>query len=114
MLVSCPLLFISNLSGKQIVCTESILRLWIAFVLILGLRESFSTFQGQLSSDVSFSELAFFFRDQEFVRDIQIGANDALFLRERASLVAQLVKNLPSMQETAVQFLGQEDLLGKG
>ena len=32
----------------------------------------------------------------------------------RASLIAQLVKNLPAMQETPVQFLGQEDLLGKG
>ena len=28
-----------------------------------------------------------------------------------ASLVAQLVKNLPAMQETQVQSLGQEDLL---
>ena len=27
----------------------------------------------------------------------------------RASLIAQLVKNLPAMQETLVQFLGQED-----
>ena len=32
----------------------------------------------------------------------------------RASLVAQLVKNLPAMQETLVQFLGQEDPLEKG
>ena len=31
-----------------------------------------------------------------------------------ASLVAQLVKNLPAMQETPVQFLGQEDPLEKG
>ena len=31
-----------------------------------------------------------------------------------ASLVAQLVKNPPAMQETPVQFLGQEDLLEKG
>ena len=31
-----------------------------------------------------------------------------------ASLVAQLVKNLPAMQETPVQFLGWEDLLEKG
>ena len=30
-----------------------------------------------------------------------------------ASLVAQLVNNLPAMQETLVQFLGQEDLLEK-
>ena len=67
-----------------------------------------------ISSNVSFSELAFSFRDQEFARDIQIVANDALFLRERAPLVSQLVKNLLSMQETPVQFLGREDLLGKG
>ena len=32
----------------------------------------------------------------------------------RASLVAQLVKNLPAMQETWVCFLGQEDPLEKG
>ena len=32
----------------------------------------------------------------------------------RASLIAQLVKNLPAMQKTPVQFLGQEDLLEKG
>ena len=32
----------------------------------------------------------------------------------RASLVAQLVKNPPAMQETLVQFLGQEDSLEKG
>ena len=31
-----------------------------------------------------------------------------------ASLVAQLVKNLLAMQETLVQFLGQEDPLEKG
>ena len=32
---------------------------------------------------------------------------------KRASLIAQLVKNLPAMQETPVQFLGWEDLLAK-
>ena len=31
-----------------------------------------------------------------------------------ASLIAQLVKGPPAMQETAVQFLGREDLLEKG
>ena len=30
------------------------------------------------------------------------------------SLVAQLVKNPPAMQETLVRFLGREDLLEKG
>ena len=31
-----------------------------------------------------------------------------------ASLIAQLVKNPPAMEETPVRFLGQEDLLEKG
>ena len=34
-------------------------------------------------------------------------------LNYRASLVAQLVKNLPAMQETWVQSLGQKDPLEK-
>ena len=38
----------------------------------------------------------------------------ALFIVFRASLVAQLVKNLPAIQETLVWFLGWEDLLEKG
>ena len=33
---------------------------------------------------------------------------------ERASLVAQMVKNMPAMQESQVQSLGQEDPLEKG
>ena len=32
----------------------------------------------------------------------------------RASLVAQMVKNLPAMQETWVQSLGREDALEEG
>ena len=32
----------------------------------------------------------------------------------RASLIAQLVKNLPAMQGTRVRFLGGEDPLEKG
>ena len=31
-----------------------------------------------------------------------------------ATLVAQMVKNLPAMQETLVRFLGWEDSLEKG
>ena len=31
-----------------------------------------------------------------------------------SSLVAQMVKNLPAMQETQIQFLGQEEPLEKG
>ena len=33
---------------------------------------------------------------------------------KRASLVAQLIKNLPAMQEILVRFLGWEDILEKG
>ena len=36
-----------------------------------------------------------------------------LFYTQRASLVAQTVKNLPAMQETQVQSLGWEDPLEK-
>ena len=35
-------------------------------------------------------------------------------LTDWASLVAQMARNLPAMQETLVQFLGREDLLEKG
>ena len=35
-------------------------------------------------------------------------------LLNRASLVARRVKNLPAMQETGVQSLGQEDPLEEG
>ena len=35
-------------------------------------------------------------------------------LKSWASLVAQLVKNPPAMQETPVRFLGWEDALAKG
>ena len=37
-----------------------------------------------------------------------------MFWPLRASLVAQLVKNLPAIQETQVQSLGREDPLEKG
>ena len=35
-------------------------------------------------------------------------------VKNEASLVAQLVKSPPAMQETPVLFLGWEDLLEKG
>ena len=37
-----------------------------------------------------------------------------LHLKSWASLVAQLVNNLPAMEETPVQFLGWEDLWRRG
>ena len=35
-------------------------------------------------------------------------------MKNESKNVAPLVKNLPVIQETLVQFLGQEDLLEKG
>ena len=42
------------------------------------------------------------------------GLFGVLLVRGQASLIAQLVKNPPAMQETPVRFLGQEDPLEKG
>ena len=41
------------------------------------------------------------------------GLNCGEFCNNRDSLVAQLVKSLPAMRETQVQFLGWEDPLEK-
>ena len=45
---------------------------------------------------------------------IQFQSNDIQDKRRGASLVAQILKNLPAMQETWVQSLDQEDSLEKG
>ena len=37
-----------------------------------------------------------------------------MYSPQKASLIVQLVKNPPAMQETLIQFLGQEDSLKKG
>ena len=37
-----------------------------------------------------------------------------IFSHSEGFLIAHLVKNLPAIQETLVQFLGQEDTLEKG
>ena len=44
----------------------------------------------------------------------QEGVKVAEALASNASLVAQLVKYLPAMQETPVRFLGREDPLENG
>ena len=51
---------------------------------------------------------------QHFYRDAAIKTLHAGSRVRGASLIAQLVKNLPAMQETLVGFLGQEDPLEKG
>ena len=44
----------------------------------------------------------------------ELFVSDTLFDLSKCSLIAQLVKNLPAVQEKPVQFLGWEDLLEKG
>ena len=46
-------------------------------------------------------------------QDFELGLNYTMGF-PGSSLMAQLVKNLPAMQETLVQFLSWEDLLEKG
>ena len=40
--------------------------------------------------------------------------NEKYYLKMYSTLIAQLVKNSPTMQETPVRFLGWEDPLEKG
>ena len=46
-------------------------------------------------------------------RNWEVGIDTCTLLYERGSLLAQRVKHLPAVQETPVQFLGQEDPLEK-
>ena len=51
------------------------------------------------------------------IKTIRVESVDALVTQTswvRTSLVAQMINNLPAMQETWVQSLGQEDPLKKG
>ena len=58
--------------------------------------------------------LFFFFSEKQYLAE----QCTCLFMKyifiKGASLIAQLVKNPPAMQETLVRLLGQEDLLEKG
>ena len=55
------------------------------------------------------------FKWRDWLGQRSCALNNIWYLWEiRASLIAQLVKNLPAMQETLVQFQGQEDPLEKG
>ena len=63
--------------------------------------------------------LSFFLKKLTIMEDLKVALEDleSLYfplLFTRASLVAQLVKNLPAMHETLVRFLGWEDPLEKG
>ena len=58
-----------------------------------------------------FSKSFLFYVDSD---TLGILINTFTLISIRAFLVAQLVKNLPAMQETPVQFLGWKDPLEKG
>ena len=60
-----------------------------------------------------FLELPCFLHDPTNVGNLFSDSSNDFWI-EGASLVVQMVKNLPAMQETWVQSLGQEDLLEMG
>ena len=60
-----------------------------------------------------FLELPCFVHDPTNVGNLLSDFSNDFWI-EGASLVVQMVKNLPAMQETWVQSLGQEDLLEMG
>ena len=56
----------------------------------------------------------FLFRHANFVKFCQACLNNSYVLTFRASLLAQMVKNLPAMQETWVRSLDWENPLEEG
>ena len=73
-----------------------------------SLKMSIKSISCNVSFKVCVSLLIFWFDD------LSIGVCGVLESPTGAFLIAQLVKNLPAMQETPVRFLGWEDLLEKG
>ena len=59
-----------------------------------------------------FNFLSFYYLIKNFIKLIPISSRT--FRHGDVDLIAQLVKNLPAVQEILVQFLGQEDPLEKG
>ena len=60
------------------------------------------------------NELIFIKYFKQYLTNAKYHEIIVILIHLMASLVAQLVKNLPAMQETLVRFLDQEDLLEKG
>ena len=60
------------------------------------------------------NELIFIKYFKQYLTNAKYHEMIVILIHLMASLVAQLVKNLPAMQETLVRFLDQEDLLEKG
>ena len=88
--------------GKLDVVKQEIARVNID---ILGISELKWTGMGEFNSDDHY----IYYRGQESLR-----RNGVALIFNRASLVAQLVKNPPAMQETWVQSLGWKEPLEKG
>ena len=59
------------------------------------------------------NELIFIKYFKQYLTNAKYHEIIVILIHLMASLVAQLVKNLPAMQETLVRFLGQEDPLEK-
>ena len=69
-------------------------------------------FFNETSLDLLFFDLLFF--TQKYTVDIHAALTYWLYTIPQASLVAQMVKNLPTVWETLVQSLGREDPLEEG
>ena len=66
----------------------------------------------QLPSAVIFDYyFALFPKGNHISKSMHLSPNNANSKKKRASLVVQMVKNLPAVQETQVQSLGREDPL---
>ena len=60
------------------------------------------------------NELIFIKYFKQYLTNAQYHVIVVIFIHQMAPLEAQLVKNLPAVQETQVRFLDQEALLEKG
>ena len=88
--------------SESAICIHIYPLFWISFPF----RSAQSFEQSSLSYTVGSHELSILYV-------VSIVCMCQSYLLE-TSIIAQLVKNLPAMQETSVQFLGQKDLLEKG
>ena len=72
------------------------------------------------TKELSILSLSFYYKSPSrspllvFTKYNRMNKRIGVLMTSWASLIAQLVKNLPAMQETLVQFLGWEDHRGRG
>ena len=81
--------------------------------LNININFEFKNFIMKLVMEIChFNFLSFYYLSKNFIKLIPVSSRT--FWHGDVDLIAQLVKNLPAMQEMPVQFLGWEDSLEKG